>query len=96
MKIPEKVKVGGRVYTVEITENISLGSNYTGEIDYTKLVIRVRPMAQAKMEHDFIHELFHAMYDHCGYSEHTEEVADRFAAILHAIVCDNPEMFSEK
>ena len=50
MKIPEKVKIGGKVYKVEITNKLDLGNvNYSGEIVYGDLVIRICPNAQAKI-----------------------------------------------
>lgn len=50
MTIPEKLKIGAKVYGVEITNKLDLGNvNYSGEISYTDLVIRICPNAQAKM-----------------------------------------------
>lgn len=49
MTIPEKLKIGAKVYGVEITNKLDLGNvNYSGEISYTDLVIRICPNAQAK------------------------------------------------
>lgn len=65
MTIPEKLKIGAKVYDVEITNKLDLGNvNYSGEISYTDLVIRICPNAQAKMEADFLHEMIHGMLDH--------------------------------
>lgn len=51
MTIPEKLKIGAKVYDVEITNKLDLGNvNYSGEISYTDLVIRICPNAQAKMK----------------------------------------------
>lgn len=51
MTIPEKLKIGAKVYGVEITNKLDLGNvNYSGEISYTDLVIRICPNAQAKSE----------------------------------------------
>ena len=61
MKIPEKIKIGGKTYTVEITSKMDLGiNNVSAEILYGDLIIRVSPQAMAKMEADFIHEMVHA------------------------------------
>lgn len=71
MTIPEKLKIGAKVYGVEITNKLDLGNvNYSGEISYTDLAIRICPNAQAKMEADFLHEMIHGMLDHLGYTEH--------------------------
>lgn len=65
MKIPQKVKVGGKTYQVEITNRLDLGNvNYSGEVNYQDLIIRICPQAQQKMEGDFLHELCHAIYNH--------------------------------
>ena len=95
MKIPEKIKIGGKTYAVEITNNLSLGSvNYSGEIDYSNLAIRICPSAQEKMESDFIHEMIHGIYSFLGYSEHDEKKIDELANVLYAVIKDNPEMFA--
>lgn len=37
MTIPEKLKIGAKVYGVEITNKLDLGNvNYSGEISYTE------------------------------------------------------------
>lgn len=63
MTIPEKLKIGAKVYGMEITNKLDLGNvNYSGEISYTDLVIRICPNAQAKMEADFLHELANVLH----------------------------------
>lgn len=95
MKIPEKVKIGGKVYAVEITDKLDLGNvNYSGEICYGDLLIRICPNAQGKMEADFLHELIHSIFSHLGYSEHDEKRVDELANALHMVILDNPEIFT--
>lgn len=54
MKIPSKVKIGAKTYRIEITDRLDLGSvNYSGEILYSKLLIRICPSEKEKMEADF-------------------------------------------
>lgn len=87
MTIPEKLKIGAKVYGVEITNKLDLGNvNYSGEISYTDLVIRICPNAQAKMEAD--------MLDHLGYTEHDEKKVDELANVLHMVILDNPAVFA--
>lgn len=44
MKIPDKVKIGGKTYTIEITDKMDLGiTNVSAEILYNDLVIRISP-----------------------------------------------------
>lgn len=95
MKIPEKIKIGGKTYAVEITNNLSLGSaNYSGEIDYINLKIRICPSEKEKMENDFIHEMIHGIYSFFGYCEHDEKKVDELANALYMVIKDNPEMFA--
>lgn len=80
MKIPEKIKIGGKVYTVEITNKMDLGiNNVSAEIIYSDLVIRVSPQAQGKMEADFLHEVTHGILEHLGYKDHDEKRVDELA-----------------
>ena len=50
INIPSAVKIGGLTYTVTETQNITLGSDYNGEILYRELQINIRPMARAQQE----------------------------------------------
>ena len=94
MNIPNKLKIGGFEYDVEFTENFKLGQlNVSAEIDYKELKIRICEAAQKKQEHDFLHEMFHAIYDFIGITEHDEQHIDALASALHAIITDNPKMF---
>ena len=96
MKIPKKLKVGGKVYRVEQTDRLNIGSvNYSGEIDYMALVIRIVPSAQQKMESDFLHEMVHAIYDNLGYTDHDEKKVDELANALYMVIQDNPEIFEK-
>ena len=94
MRIPKKLKIGGKIYNVEITNKLDLGNvNYSGEIVYQDLVIRICPSAQGKMEADFLHEMFHGIFAHLGYNNHDEKKIDELANALYMIIQDNPEMF---
>lgn len=94
MNIPKTLKIGGKIYDVEITDKLLSGSaNYSAEICYNDLVIRICPQAQSKMEADFLHELVHGIFTHLGYSEHDEKKVDELANALYMVICDNPEMF---
>lgn len=84
MTIPKSIKIGGKVYTVEITDKLYSGNaNVSAEIVYNDLIIRVSPQAQGKMEADFLHELVHGILDHLGYKEHDEKRVDEFAQSLY-------------
>lgn len=94
MKIPKQIKIGGKVYQVEQTTKLDLGNyNYSGEIDYMNLIIRIVPSAEDKMKSDFIHEVVHGIYSHLGYTNHDEKKVDELANALYMVIKDNPEMF---
>ena len=94
MKIPQTIKIGGKIYDVEITDKLNLGNvNYSGEIDYINLVIRVCPSAEGKMQTDFIHEMLHGVFDHLGYVNHNEKKIDELANALYMVIQDNPQIF---
>lgn len=97
MKIPKTVKIGGKVYDVEITDKFNLGNvNVSAEILYNDLVIRVSPQqALGKMEADFIHELIHGIYDFLGYRNHDEKRIDELAQALYMVIQDNPDIFED-
>lgn len=97
MNIPKSIKIGGVTYAVEITNKLDLGNaNYSGEIDYVNLVIRICPNSQAKVEVDLMHELLHGIADHLGYSDHDEKKIDELAHALYMVIVDNPELFAPR
>lgn len=94
MNIPQSVKIGGKVYRVEVTDKLTLGkANVSAEIDYMELVIRICPSARGKMEADFVHELIHGILDFLGYDNHDEKKVDEMANALYMVIRDNPKMF---
>ena len=97
MNIPDRVKIGGKVYRVEITDKLTLGSaNCSAEILYNDLVIRICPQARQKMEADLLHEVVHGLLSHMGLYDHDEEKVERLASALYMLVCDNPKMFEKE
>lgn len=95
MNIPEKIKIGGLTYTVEITDRLDLGvAHCSAEILYDDLVIRVTPQAKEKMEADFCHEIVHGILSMLGYKQHEEKRVEEFAQALYMVIQDNPEMFA--
>lgn len=95
MNIPKQLKIGGKVYAVDITNNLSLGCDYSGEIIYNDLKINIRPSAPAKMEADFVHEMLHGIFYHLGYYEHDEKKVEELAEALYAVFIDNHEIFKD-
>lgn len=95
MNIPDKIKVGGKVYTVTVTNRLDMGPDYSAEILYSQQEINLRPAAPEAQEASLLHELFHAMLAHLGYQEHDEKLVEGLANTLHMIAKDNPGLFSE-
>ena len=95
MKIPKKLKIGGKIYDVEITNKLDLGNvYYSGEIDYINLKIRICPAPKRRMEADFIHEMVHGIFNFLGYKQDEEQV-EQIAEVIYSIFVDNPKMFIE-
>ena len=92
MKIPDKVKIGGITYKVEITEMFVGGSDRQGECDPANTIIRVRPGNEDNMWLTFLHELFHAINFFRGIfgDEHDEREIESMAQALAMIISDNP------
>lgn len=96
MNIPNHVKIGGTTYQVEISEMLSLGTaNFSAEIDYQNLIIRITPQAEEKMQCDLLHEIIHGIFSQLGYAEHDEKHIEELARALFALVKDNPELMKE-
>lgn len=92
MQIPKSIKIGGLVYTVEMTENMC--SDHSAEIDYMKVAIKVRPdMDSQKQKRDFIHEIVHGIFDNLGLCNQDEKEVDELAGAFYALIVDNPELF---
>lgn len=97
MNIPKQIKIGGKIYQVEITDNLFTGSvNHSAEILYDDLIIRIVPHARGRMEADFLHEMFHGIYSHLGYCDHDEKKIDELANALYMMIQDNPEIFESR
>lgn len=95
MKMPGEIKIGGFSYKVIVTDNISLGNQYTGEIDYRSGTIKIRPSESTEyMERTLFHEMLHGIYDFLGYDSHDEKQINELASVLHMVLKDNNEMFN--
>lgn len=94
MKITDSVKIGGITYKVEtVNECCENNNNVDGKIIYDKQLIRLKHNNNtdyAKMV--FLHEIVHALFDHCNI-EQEENVVDRLSKALYMAFKDNPEVF---
>lgn len=94
MNIPKKIKIGGKVYEVEITDKLDLGNvNVSAEICYSDLKIRICPQAPGKMEADLLHEIMHGILDFLGYRQHDDQKVDELAQAVYMVLQDNPDLF---
>lgn len=93
MKIPKKVKVGGTHYKIKFVNEVSIGPEYCGSCDSSKLLIEVmNSYKKPAKEQIFLHELLHAIFNHCDL-EHDEHLIEILSQALYMVIKDNPEVF---
>lgn len=91
MKIPNKLKIGGHVYSVRITSvtDEAKGSNNWGRTYHGKGKILIdKEISQTKKEEVFIHELVHCV-EHFVDSDSKESHVTRFSNGLYQVLKDN-------
>ena len=98
MKIPKRIKVGGVIYKVKQVKKINrIDENHgktVGLWNSEKAVIYLDKNLEKQMkEQCFIHELFHALFDHCAI-EQNEDKVDLLSTALYMVIKDNPKIFS--
>lgn len=99
MKIPKKVKVGGVTYKVkEVDEvqqiNCRNGFTTVGLWEPIESVIYLdKHLEKQAKERMFLHELFHAIFDHCNI-EQAEDKVELLSTALYMVIKDNPELFN--
>ena len=92
MKIPDKVKIGGLTYDVEIIDTPLTPKNQ-GEIDYHNLQIKLLSIKPKIMQRTFLHEVLHGIFDNLGYYDVDEKKVDELTGALYALIVDNPGLF---
>lgn len=100
MKIPKSIKIGGAVYGVVLVDGLRDPENENGIIhgkcDQTKRFIHLNAANEPNMqETTFLHELVHALSEIYGITPMPEADVDRLANGLHAVIRQNPGIFSE-
>lgn len=94
MKIPEKIKVGGITYDIQICdpESLELQSTTIGHIWYQKQLIAISEALKDDLKAQTLcHELIHAISMAMGYNEGDEvkldeSFIDAFASYLHQVI----------
>lgn len=96
MKIPEKIKVLYKDYTVEETVNLhDNGRDLYGQIHYLPEKILLNADAKEEQKKStLLHELVHAM-DEIYNIELNENQVDKLGNALYMLQKDNPELFEK-
>lgn len=95
MKIPDKIKIGYKDYTVELLNALDDGAILLyGRIDYHKEIIEL----QKTYTHNqkcctLIHEVIHGVDEMNGIGLKENQVI-KLAKGLYQVIKDNPEMFN--
>lgn len=96
MNIPDKVKIGGFTYDVAMVDRLAKGEEYGAVIDYANITIEISTQcSKQRNEHDFLHEVVHAIFDNLGYTEQDEKQVDELAGSIYQLIIDNPLIFKE-
>jgi len=97
MTIPESVKIGGIRYKVEVVDALDVeNADLVGSIDYRKQRIQLRAgMGSDITAQTLWHEILHAIFVNLGFDQDETRI-EQFAAVLNALVVDNPEMFEKR
>lgn len=96
MTIPDKIKIGGLVYSVELVDTVDLTDHNTaGIVSYSLQKILIdNHMGLDFTNKVFLHELLHVMFKHCGLDQ-DESVIDRLAYCLYEVLKENDINFRE-
>jgi hypothetical protein len=96
MIIPEKMKVGGKTYTVVHPHNFTEQGNLVALCDNETNTIRVRdtalggdPMSRQNVEEAFLHEIIHAVDLIYNGAKLKEETVKQLAQGLYQVLTDN-------
>lgn len=97
MKIPEKIKVLYKDYTVEETVNLhDNGRDLYGQIHYLPEKILLNADAKEEQKKStLLHELVHAM-DEIYNIELNENQVDKLGNALYMLQKDNPKLFEKQ
>jgi hypothetical protein len=98
MKIPEKVKIGGKEYVVlEVYKN-SLGDGKVAEVNFKNLTIEIDEACHPLFkEESLIHEILHTLFVFLNFDfDDEEDIVERLSEGIHMLIKDNPEMFEKE
>ena len=95
MKIPDKVKVGGKDYKIVWNDELLTNEGFNGLACHRELIIylckiyRGDKLAKSNIEEVFLHEIIHAV--DTVYNNHSldEDTVDRLSQGLYQVLKDN-------
>lgn len=95
-KLPETVKIGGFVWKVKLSHEVTTEGNCFGCLHYTTQTIYIDPRAPSqKQQQCLLHEILHALWwqtglrVRVGIKEHEEEVVQALSNLLYQVLKDN-------
>ena len=97
MAIPNKIKIGGIIYTIKLTPEVlhidETDKKYNGYIDFCEGVINI--CTNHIQEQTFWHEVLHGIFEdrQIDVGKREEAIIDTLAAGLLALMVDNPILF---
>lgn len=100
MKIPNKIKVAGKIYTVIVPYAFTERRDIQGQADHNLCIIRVSDSSpdgaysRETVEETFFHELLHAVDRAYNNGDLDEKVLSQLSEGLYQALNDS-EMFSE-
>ncbi len=97
MKIPKKIKIGGFIWEVKESKEVTAEGNCYGSTHHSLQKIFLEPkMTKQKTEQVFLHEVLHAIWDHAGMNankkfdkESEEMIINPLANGLYQVLNDN-------
>ena len=93
--LPSELKIGGILYTVALIDPTD-DTGVDGHVNYEQQKIQVKAnMAYDYTNQVFLHEVFHAIFEHCGLDQ-DESVVDRLAHCLYQVLKDNKLTFQKE
>ncbi|MGE5627820.1 MAG: hypothetical protein ACM3X7_06850 [Solirubrobacterales bacterium] len=94
MNIPEKIKIGGHILNVIVTNNCDeIEYNTIGRTCLAKNIITLNEnYPQSRQEEALLHEIIHnCLYD--LKEDQNEAFIERLGTLLYSVIKDNPDIF---
>ena len=89
MKIPEKIRVGGHIYTIEYSKDLVRDDNRLGQVCWQKMLVLLEEnQAWSSLVVSFLHETLHLIDKHYNNKALTEDEVDSIAEGLFQVLSD--------